>query len=100
MLRALLCETRRKIADRAQCSVGSLLLPETQAHAVVCNSLGRCNQRPYAAAADSQEKASKQRKKVVILGTGWAAASLAKHVDTSIYAITVRDSKLPMVAAR
>lgn len=40
----------------------------------------------YATAAQEQKK---QRQKVVILGTGWAAASLAKHVNTSKFAVTV-----------
>lgn len=30
------------------------------------------------------------RERLVVLGSGWAAASLARHIDTSKFAITVR----------
>ena len=89
MLRTLLRKRAGKAADHALLS--SLLWPRTQTHAAVCIiSEERC-QRSYATAAEIQQSSNKQRKKVVILGSGWAAASLAKHVDTSKFAITVRD---------
>ena len=64
----------------------SLRCSETRTHAVSNSVWGRGSHVNYATAAQEQKK---QRQKVVILGTGWAAASLAKHVNTSKFAVTV-----------
>ena len=91
MLRALVRKITRDSVDCSLVPFESLLRPRTQTHAGVCNTLEKSCQRSYAIAAEAQRNRKKQRERVVIVGSGWAAASLAKQVDTSKFAVTVRD---------